>query len=145
MAQTKTEAQAQAKRGRKPGQVSMPKAVKEAGLGSVSFSQVEDEHQLIRPASRYAEQVAWSFEHQRWLQALATGYEVAQPDGQPPVKVSPADHAKAILAELRKAADQLGCGLRTLPFAETDDGIVVQVKARPRKERKEAKATASKS
>ena len=57
--------------------------------------------------------------------------------------MSPADHAKAILAELRKAADQLGCGLRTLPFAETDDGIVVQVKARPRKERKEAKATAS--
>jgi hypothetical protein len=78
---------------------------------------------------RYAQQVAWAHAHDRWLQVVAPGYQATDEAGKTH-KVSAADHAKLILAEIRKAADALGLGLRTRPFVTTSQGVVVQAKPR---------------
>jgi hypothetical protein len=160
MAQT-TE-QAPAKRGRKPGQTTTPKAVRDMAFDGVDLSGATDA-ELVRPPGRYDAQVRWSFEQDRWLQAVAQGYIVRKvsDDGQlarqpydakfKPGKdtgeasVSPEEHAKMILAEIRKSATALGYGLRTQPFVTGEDGFVfVQAKARKAREvkKEEEKATA---
>jgi hypothetical protein len=157
-----TDEQAKPKRGRKPGQTTTPKAVRDMAFDGVDLAGATDA-ELIRPPGRYDAQVRWSFEQDRWLQAVAPGYIVRKvsDDGQlarqpydarfKPGKdtgeasVSPQDHGKMILAEIRKSAAALGYGLRTQPLVTGEDGVViVQAKARKAREQKpeEEKTTA---
>jgi hypothetical protein len=159
MAQTD---EAKPKRGRKPGSVTTPKAVREQAFEGVELTGATDT-ELIRPPGRYDAQVRWSFEQDRWLQAIAPGYilrkvsDDGQLERQPfdarfrpgkdtgEASVSPQEHGKMILAEIRKSAAAQGLGLRTQPLVTGEDGVViVQAKARKAREAKkeEEKATA---